>query len=173
MKLFNRKQKQAEQSWDKMFADTLATAFAKQMAAYRIEQEQAKPTRACESDVTQLPTQSKTAVFHSDKKTKRPYHRTGKYSKKAKEQAKQDTLKPIRDRFVASKQMTPDEFRQYAHIGDVYYIPYPDNVSIGLFQSKYSGRVSDKFKTKTSTIFGVNSCTHKAENLMKIEVISK
>ena len=169
MKLFNRKQKQTEQSLDKMFADALATAFAKQMVAYRVEKEQTKPVRAEESDVTWIPTEPETVVFPSDKKTKRPYHRTTKNAKKATE----DSLKPIRERFFAGHSITPEEFRQYAKAGDVYYIPYPDDVPLGSFQASYSGRVVDKYKTKTSTIYGVNSCTRKAENLMKIELFEK
>ena len=152
-----------------MFADALATAFAKQMVAYRIEKEQTKPVRAEESDVTWIPTEPETVVFPSDKKTKRPYHRSGKYAKKG----TRDALKPIQERFKASHSITPDELRQYAHAGDVYYIPYPDDVPLGSFQARYSGRVTDKFRTKTSTIFGVNSCTHKAENIMKIELFDK
>ena len=173
MKLFNRKQKQAEQSLDKMFADALATAFAKQMVAYRVEKEQTKPVRAEESDVTWLPTEPETVVFPADKKTKRPYHRTGKYSKKAVEEPKADTLKPIRDRFAAGRAITPEELRRYGKMGDVYYIPYPSDTDIGRFQGAYTGRVTDRYRTKVSTIWGVNSSTHKAENLMKLELLAK
>ena len=88
------------------------------------------------------------------------------------EEPKEDTLRVFRQRKAAGSIISPDEFATMAHEGDVYYIPYVGD-DYGPQQSRYSGRVCNRLKTRISTIYGVNGKTHRAENLMKIECLKK
>lgn len=88
------------------------------------------------------------------------------------EEHKEDTLRSFRQRRAAGPAISPDDFAMLAREGDVYYIPYVGD-DYGPQQSRYSGRVCNRLKTRISTIYGVNGTTHGAENLMKIECLKK
>lgn len=118
---------------------------------------------------TTLPTQQE--------KPKRKYTKKNKEfwgSKKTAqaEEHKEDTLRSFRQRRAAGPAISPDDFAMLAREGDVYYIPYVGD-DYGPQQSRYSGRVCNRLKTRISTIYGVNGTTHGAENLMKIECLKK
>lgn len=110
------------------------------------------------------------------KNQKRKYTKRNKEfwgsKKTAQQEPKEDTLRVFRQRSAASA-ISPDDFAKLAREGDVYYIPYTDDKPYGFQQSQYTGRVCNRLKTRCSTIYGVNGTTHKAENLMKIELLKK
>jgi len=112
------------------------------------------------------------------KKPKRKYTKRNKEfwgSKKTAqdEEPKEDTLRVFRQRQAAGSILTPEEFAKIAHEGDVYYIPYNEEGEYSRQQCQYTGRVCNRLRTKVSTLYAVNSQTHKAENLMKIECLKK
>ena len=122
------------------------------------------------------PLTSLKSELRKDEVQKRQYTKRNKEfwasKKTAHQEPKEDTLRVFRQRSAASA-ISPDDFASLAREGDVYYIPYADDKSYGLQQSQYTGRVCNRFKTRCSTIYGVNGTTHKSENLMKIELLKK
>lgn len=140
-----------------------------------------KPTQYTASFVTDI---NPDKILKGELTINNPEKPKRKYTKKNKEfwgsrktaqaeEPKEDTLRVFRQRQAAGSVLTPDEFGKMAHEGDVYYIPYAETPDIGMQQSRYSGRVTNRLRTKISTIYGVNGTTHKAENLMKIECLKK
>lgn len=114
--------------------------------------------------------------LRKDEVQKRRYTKRNKEfwgsKKTAQQEPKEDTLRVFRQRSAASA-ISPDDFAKLAREGDVYYIPYTDDKPYGFQQSQYTGRVCNRLRTRCSTIYGVNGTTHKAENLMKIELLKK
>jgi len=117
-------------------------------------------------------------TINNPEKPKRKYTKRNKEfwgSKKTAqaEEPKEDTLRVFRQRQAAGSILTPEEFAKIAHEGDVYYIPYNEEPEYSRQQCQYTGRVCNRLRTKVSTLYAVNSQTHKAENLMKIECLKK
>lgn len=122
------------------------------------------------------PLASLKSELRKDEVKKRRYTKRNKEfwaSKKTyNQEPKEDTLRVFRQRSAASA-ISPEDFAKLAREGDVYYIPYNDEQPYGTQQSKYTGRICNRLKTRCSTIYGVNGTTHKSENLMKIECLKK
>lgn len=118
------------------------------------------------------PLASLKSELRKDEVQKRRYTKRNKEfwgsKKTAQQEPKEDTLRVFRQRSAAIA-ISPDDFSELAREGDVYYIPYKDDTEIGRQQASYTGRVSNRLRTEVATIYGVNSKTHKAENLMRIE----
>ena len=176
MNLFKKKQK--TNMLDQMMANALARALADKIMAQPFplqekQEESKKPeTVARPVDVSLIPEQQTITSFTCQLPTEKPKRKYVRKAKPEQTEANPDTLKPFRDRAAAEGKITADQIKEYGKVGNVYYIPYPDE-DFGGFQAKYSGRLSYYFKTRCTTIYGVNSLTHKAENIMKLELLKK
>ena len=161
MNLFKKKQKKEMNLQQKM-----AEVFAKELASQIFNRTEIKTD-------DQQPVGTTEIVVSDTGTTKRKYVRSGKYSKKPVSDKGPDALKPFRDRAAANGTITPEQVRDYGRVGDVYYIPYKEGEDLGAQQANYTGRLTQLFKTQVSTIYGVNSRTKKAENLMRLELFAK
>ena len=159
MNLFKKKQKVEPNLQEKM-----AEVFAKELASKLFTMTSVKTE-------DQQPVETTEIVVSDTGTKKRKYVRSGKHSKKVVDETSTDSLKPFRDRISAK--ITPQQVKEYGRVGDVYYIPYEKDVPFGKQQARYSGNLSNLFKTKCCTIYGVNSSTGKEENLMRLELLAK
>lgn len=179
MNLFKKKQK--TNMLDQMMANALARALADKIMAqpFPLPEKKEEPKKEekeeeCYTKVFVSPIKEDLSLTSFTGNADAPKQKR-KYVRKQKQdeaKAQLDTLKPFRDRAAAEGNITPDQIKEYGRVGDVYYIPYPDE-DFGGFQAKYSGRLSFYFKTRCTTIYGVNSLTHKAENLLRLELLKK